>query len=168
VIAFDHYTWSDDGRQFVYEGQTDQNQWNVYKQAVAEGPPLLVKTDARDAYPVLSPDGDIVALREGRGGISLYRGNESQPVTLRAASENEYPIRFVKNGKALLVADQTVGELTLTVIDLASGHREPWKRIPDVYSTRANQLFVATPDLRYYAYPFPRYSSVLYAVENLH
>jgi hypothetical protein len=28
--------------------------------------------------------------------------------------------------------------------------------------------FVATPDLKYYAYPFPRYSSVLYTVENLH
>src|SRR5271165_4903953 len=168
LIAFDHYVWSDDGRQVVYEGQTDQNQWKVYKQVVAGGPPVLVKTDARDAYPVLSPDGDTVALREGRGGISLYRGNESQPVALRAASENEYPIRFVKNGKALLVAEQTGSDLTLTVIDLASGHREPWKRISDVYSTRANQLFVATPDLKYYAYPFPRYSSVLYTVENLH
>jgi hypothetical protein len=60
------------------------------------------------------------------------------------------------------------GELTLTVIDLASGHREMWKRIPDDYSSRVNQLLVATPDLKYYGYPFPRYSSVLYTVENLH
>jgi hypothetical protein len=29
LIAFDHYAWSDDGRQVVYGGQTDQNQWNV-------------------------------------------------------------------------------------------------------------------------------------------
>jgi eukaryotic-like serine/threonine-protein kinase len=167
LIAFDHYAWSDDGRQVVYEGQTDQKQWNVYKQAVVGGAPVLVKTDARDALPVLSPDGDTVALRDGRGGISLYRGNESQPVAIRAASESEYPIRFVKDGKALLVAEQTSGELVLTVIDLASSRRELWKRIPDVYSSRANQLFVATPDLKYYAYPFPRYSSVLYTVENL-
>jgi Tol biopolymer transport system component len=167
LIAFDHYVWSDDGRKVVYEGQTDQNQWNVYKQAVAGGPPILVKTDVRDAYPVLSPNGDTVALREGRGGISLYRANESQPTTIRAASENEYPIRFVKEGKALLVAEQTGSELVLTVLDLASSRREPWKHIPNVYSSRANQLFVATPDLKYYAYPFPRYSSVLYTVENL-
>jgi hypothetical protein len=26
LIAFDHYAWSDDGRQVVYGGQTDQNQ----------------------------------------------------------------------------------------------------------------------------------------------
>jgi hypothetical protein len=57
----------------------------------------------------------------------------------------------VKDGKALLVAEQTGGVLALTVIDLASGHREPWKRIPDAYSSSSDQLFVATPDLKYYA-----------------
>ncbi|MGA8619027.1 MAG: protein kinase [Candidatus Sulfotelmatobacter sp.] len=168
LVAFDHYAWSDGGRQVVYEGETDENKWNIYKQAVGGGPPVLVKTDARDTYPVISPSGDTVALREGRGGIFLYHGNESQPVPVKAASENEYPIRFVKNGKALLVAEQTGGEVALTLIDLASGHRETWKRIPDDYSSRANQFLVATPDLKYYAYPFPRYSSVLYTVENLH
>jgi serine/threonine protein kinase/Tol biopolymer transport system component len=168
LIAFDHYVWSDDGRSIVYEGETDERRWNIYKQAVAGGAPVLVKSDARDTYPVVSPSGDVVALREARGGISLYRGNESQPVPVKAASGNEYPIRFVKSGKALLVAEQTGDELALTVIDLASGHRETWKRIPDDYGSRANQLFVATPDLKYYAYPFPRYSSVLYTVENLH
>jgi eukaryotic-like serine/threonine-protein kinase len=168
LIAFDHYVWSDDGRHVVYEGETDENRWNVYKQAAAGGAPVLVKSDARDTYAVLSPSGDTVALREGRGGISLYSGNESQPVPVKAATENEYPIRFVKSGKALLVAEQSGDELALTVIDLASGHRETWKRLPDNYSSRANQLFVATPDLKYYAYPFPRYSSVLYTVENLY
>jgi Tol biopolymer transport system component/tRNA A-37 threonylcarbamoyl transferase component Bud32 len=168
LIAFDHLVWSDDGRQVVYEGETDERKWNIYKQAAAGGEPLLVRRDSRDTDPVISPSGDTVALREGRGGISLYRGNESQPVPVKAAWENEYPIRFVKSGKALLVAEQTGDALALTVIDLASGHRETWKRIPDDYSSRANQLFVATPDLKYYAYPFPRYSSVLYTVENLH
>jgi eukaryotic-like serine/threonine-protein kinase len=167
LIAFDHYAWSDDGRQIVYEAQTDQNKWNIYTQAIAGGSPVLVKTDGRDTYPALSPNGDTVALREGRGGISLYHGNGGQPVALKAASDKEYPIRFVKGGKALLVAEQTGGELALTVIDLASGHREAWKRIADDDSSPKNQLFVATPDLKYYAYPFPRYSSVLYTVDNL-
>ena len=74
------------------------------------------------------------------GGISLYHENESQPVPVKTASANEYPIRFVKSGKALLVAEQTGDELVLTVIDLASGHRETWKRIPDNYSSREPAL----------------------------
>ena len=74
-------------------------------------------------------------------------------------------MRFVAGGKSLLVAEPTGRELVLTVIDVASGHREPWKRIPT--ESRTEQLFTATPDLKYYAYPFPRYSSVLYIVDNL-
>ena len=81
---------------------------------------------------------------------------------------NEYPIRFVKGGKALLLAERAGSEPVLTTVESASGHREMWKRIAEDYSSPNNQLFVATPDLRYYAYPFPRYSSVLYTVENLH
>jgi hypothetical protein len=51
LIASHHYAWSDDGRQVVYQGQTDQNQWNVCRPAVAGGAPVLVKTAAREAYP---------------------------------------------------------------------------------------------------------------------
>ncbi len=168
LLAFDHYVWSDDGTQVVYEAQTEQNKWNVYIQAVAGGAPVLIETEGRGAYPVPSPSGDLVAARERHGGIVLFPTKGGKAVPLKGASANEYPIRFVKSGKALLVADQTDGELVLTVIDLADGHREAWKRIPDNYSSRANQLFVATPDLKYYAYPSPKYSSVLYTVENLH
>ncbi|HVR24138.1 MAG TPA: hypothetical protein VMU26_12565 [Candidatus Polarisedimenticolia bacterium] len=61
-------------------------------------------------------------------------------MAIRATSESEYSIRFVKDGKALLVAEQNSGELVLTVNDLASGPRELCKRIPDVFSSPANQL----------------------------
>jgi hypothetical protein len=87
---------------------------------------------------------------------------------VKAALNEEYPIRFVKNGQALLVAEPTGGELALTVIDLASGRRDLWARIAGGHASRHNQLFAATPDLKYYAYPFPRFSSVLYTVQNLH
>ena len=65
-----------------------------------------------------------------------------------------------------LIHISTGREIVLTLIDLASGQRQLWKRIDS--ESRTDQLFVATPDLKYYAYPFPRYSSVLYTVENLH
>ena len=74
----------------------------------------------------------------------------------------------MKGGKALLTAQANGSDVVLTIVDLASGRRESWKRIPDDTARPSNQLFVATPDLKYYAYPFPRYSSVLYLVENLH
>ena len=164
LIAFDHLSWSDNGERIVYEAQTQQGRWNVYTQRVVSGPPVLI-TQARDSYPVLSPDGKTVALHEERGGISLYSADGGQPSPLKGASDSELAMRFLADGKSLLVGDATGLELALTRIDLASGHRDPWKSFPT--ETRSNQLFATTPDLKYYAYAFSRFSSSLYVVNNL-
>jgi len=74
-------------------------------------------------------------------------------------------MRFASGGKSLLVVEPTGRELLFTLVDVASGRRQLWKRIAS--EAHADRLFVATPDLKYYAYPFPRYSSVLYTEENL-
>lgn len=165
LIAFNRVRWSDDNRQIVYEAQTDQGGWNAYRQMIANGPPILLMSNIRDSYPALSPDGKVAALRKEHDGIYLCSTDGGQAVKLKAASDEEFPIRFAEGGKSLLVADPTGRELVLTLIDLASRRRQLWKRLDS--ESRADQLFVATPDLKYYAYPFPRYSSVLYTVENL-
>jgi Tol biopolymer transport system component len=101
--TFDHQGWSDDGRQVTYEAQTDQNDWNVYAQRIESGPPILVKVGARNAFPILSSDGQTLALHEEQGGISLYHVGSGQPVAVKGVLESEYPIRFVNGGRSLLV-----------------------------------------------------------------
>ena len=56
-------------------------------------------------------------------------------------------------------------KLVLTLVGLADGHRTLWKRIQTDAQDRS--LFVATPDLKYYAYSAPLFSSDLYIVDNL-
>ncbi|MBV9483122.1 MAG: PD40 domain-containing protein [Acidobacteria bacterium] len=164
LVAFDRINWSDGGQRIVYEAQTEQGDWNVFTQQIANGSPLRIAR-ARDSYPVISPDGKLVALHEPTRGISLYSADGGPVAVLKAAMDSELPMRFAKGGKSLLVGRPTGHELVLTLIDLSSGRREPWKRIPTEW--RAEQLFEATPDWKYYAYPFPRYSSRLYIVDNL-
>ena len=165
LVAFDSLRWSDDGRQIVYEAQTEQGDWNAYRQVVASGPPTLLMAQARDSHPALSPDGHTAALRKESGGIILVSVDGGQSVALSGASDSEYPIRFAAGGKSLLVLEPTGHEHVLTLVDVASGRRQLWKRIPN--EARTGLFLVATPDLKYYAYPRPRYSSVLYTVENL-
>jgi hypothetical protein len=110
----------------------------------------------------------MLALREERGGISLYRTDGSQPVPIKGVLESEYPVRFVNVGRSLLVADPTRQELILTEVGLASWNRKLWKQ----FTTKseigtASPLFVVTPDLKYYAYPSPRYLSDLYVADNV-
>ncbi len=166
LVVFDHESWSDDGRFIAYEAQTAQNDWNVYRQPIAGGSPVLVQSGARNSYPKLSADGEMMALRRDRGGISLYRLDGSQPVALQGAEESEYPIRFADGGKSLLVEQISGHEIVLTLVDLATGHRTPWKRFKS--ESRDGTQVITTPDLKYYAYQTPRYSSVLYIVANLH
>jgi len=165
LVDFDRIAWSGDGRLIAYEAQNSQKDWNVYKQRADGGPPILVKSGGRNTYPVLSPDGGTVAVREQRGGISLYRADGGQQVLVKGVHESERPIRFARDGKWLLVVEPTGRELVLTLVELASGRRELWKRFASDAST--NELVAVTPDLRYYTYVYPRNSSHLYLVDNL-
>jgi eukaryotic-like serine/threonine-protein kinase len=164
LVAFEHSVWSDDGRTIAYEAQTTQNGWNVYTQRVEGGTPVLVKTGGRFATPTLSPDGRTLALREEQGGISLYHADGSAHVSVKGALTSEFPVRFANGGKSLLVADPTGRELVVTLIDLVSGRRELWKR----FNTDVREsTIVVTPDLKYYAYSKPNYSSDLYILSGL-
>jgi eukaryotic-like serine/threonine-protein kinase len=164
LVAFEHSVWSDDGRTIAYEAQTSENAWNVYTQRVDSGPPVLVKANGRFANAALSPDGGTLALREQQGGVSLYRADGSPPVPVKGVLATEYPVRFANGGKSLLVGEVTGRELVLNLVDLASGRRELWRR----FTTGVREAsIVVTPDLKYYAYAMPGYSSDLYIVSGL-
>jgi Tol biopolymer transport system component/predicted Ser/Thr protein kinase len=170
VESFAYEAWSDDGKQIVYEAQNAQKNWNVYRQNVSGGTPVLVKAGGHNSYPVVSPDGSLVALREDGGGISLYSTDgRSNSVPVKGMHEREFPLRFANSGKSLLVVEGDSGrESTLTLVEISSGRRQVWKKIVTQYRSGQGRLLTATPDLKYYAYCSPRYSSDLYMLENVH
>lgn len=169
LVQFSDATWSDDGRYVAYEGKTTQGDWNAYVQAIAGGPPKLVKTEGRRSFPELSADGSMLALRKDSGGILLYHlnGEASAPVAVQGAEPSEYPVRFADGGKSLLVTSVNGQELVATLIDLANGHRTMWKRFADKARPGLGALMVVTPDLKYYAYAASNCSADLYVVSNL-
>ena len=166
--GFDHLVWSDNGRYIAYEAHNSKNEWNVYTQQVEGGTPILVKATGRNSFPVLTSDGATLAIREENGGISLFHARDSNSLAVKGVLDSEYPIRFANGGRSLLVADPTPQELVLTMVELASGHRVPWKRFAterDIYA--AAPLFVVTPDLKYYVYHSARNVSDLYVADGL-
>jgi eukaryotic-like serine/threonine-protein kinase len=166
IAQYDHVSWSDDGRFIAFEGETAQQDWNVYVQAVAGGTPRLVQGSARNSFPRLAPDGRTMALRLEQKGILLNRMDGSPLVPLSVGHESEYPVRFTSDGKSLLVAEPTGHEIVVDIVNLADGRRTPWKQFKSE-GTDASR-FVITPDLKYYAFAVPRYSSVLNIVSGLH
>jgi eukaryotic-like serine/threonine-protein kinase len=167
ITLVDHGTWSDDNRQIVYEGLADGKEWNVYTQkADGSSPPELVAKKGRDAFPVLSPDGGVVAMRDVDKGLILVRLKEHEIVSIKGSQPAEHPVRFFDQGRSLLTAEVTGAGTAITAIDLATGRRTPFRELSARIVT-GNQAMVLTPDLKFYAYALPDYSSDLYEVENL-
>lgn len=170
AFTFSYEAWADDGKHIVYEAQNAQKNWSVYAQDVTKGAPILVEPGGHDSYPVISPDGRLVALREERGGISLYAadGSVKPPAPVSGVRPSEYALRFANGGKSLLVVEGDSGrESIVTLVEISSGKRQVWKKIVTQYRSGQGRLLTATPDLKYYAYCNPRYSSDLYLVENV-
>jgi Tol biopolymer transport system component len=165
LIAFNTMNWSDDGKRIVYQGQTEQRDWNVYTQWIDGGSPIRI-APSQDVNPLLSPDGKTLALIERGRGVLLYPAEGGAATLLKNGKDDEIPVRFASGGKSLLVAEPTDSGIVLTLVDLSTGHREEWKRI--TAADHASCILVATPDLRYYSYPVTGYASVLYTIENLH
>jgi eukaryotic-like serine/threonine-protein kinase len=169
LTDFNHFVWSDDNRYIAYEAQSEQKLRTVYVQDVAGAAPLLISDHANDSIPVLSSDGSIIVLVDQFKGISIYPVKGGGPLPAKGTEASEIPIRFVRADRFLLVAKPAGSELILTLVDLTTGRREPWKRLPtDAGAQGQHALLAVTPDLKYYAYPVPRYSSNLYTVSNLH
>jgi hypothetical protein len=74
-------------------------------------------------------------------------------------------IRFTTDGKSLLLAEPTGHEFVVNLVNLADGRRTLWKQLKSE-GMDASRL-VITPDLKYYAFTVPRYSSVLNIVSGL-
>jgi eukaryotic-like serine/threonine-protein kinase len=166
ITQYDHVSWSDDGRFIAYEGETTQQDWNVYLQAVAGGAPRLVQGGSRNSFPKLSSDGRMLALRLQRKGVLLNKLDGSELVPLSTGHESEYPVRFTGDGKSLLLAEPTGHEFIVNIVNLADGRRTLWKQLKSEGSDASR--IVVTPDLKYYAFTVPRYSSVLNIVSGLH
>jgi serine/threonine protein kinase len=70
------------------------------------------------------------------------------------------------DGKSVLLAEPTGHEFIVNIVNLADGRRTLWKQLKSESGDASR--FVVTPDLKYYAFTVPRYSSVLNIVSGLH
>ena len=166
MTGFAHCVFSGDGQKIAYEGLVSGKEWNVYTQKIDGSPPTLVAARGRNAFPTLSADGSTLAITDPGNGIFLFHGNNNQGEKLKGSLPFEHPVQFVKEDHSLLVTSGTGAESDITLIDLTNSHRQLWKHVPS-RTIGSGGVLAVTPDLKYYAYGVPNYSTDLYLVENL-
>jgi len=85
-----------------------------------------------------------------------------------AIQPGEFVIGFSADGKSLQVRARTI-PVEIFNVDMASGHREPWKEIAPADPAGAQMVFkiAFSADRKSYAYSVSRVLSDLYVVDGL-
>jgi eukaryotic-like serine/threonine-protein kinase len=155
--------WFPDARQIVFAGTEPGHGPRCYIQGVEGGPPRAFTAEGM-MHCSVSPSGSILAMTED-SHIFLYNSQSSrQPDKELQFGPEEIPSGWAADGKSLYLVRNANAQATITLYEIATGRRSPWKQIPllpDKIGVKSGAL-VITPDGRNYAYTYSTHSSDLY------
>ena len=163
-----------DGSRIYIAGAPPEGASRIYVASLAEGRLVPVTGEGvRAGVRAVAPDNASILAQDAEGRFWLY---PTQPGTgpPRAvpgftASENEQPIGWTGDGRALYVYQRFRLPAGVFRLDVATGVRTLWKEIapPDRAGVESIWSLDVTPDGRAYAYSFGRTLSDLYLAEGL-
>jgi Tol biopolymer transport system component len=160
--------WLPDSKSIIFSETAPGHGPRIYLQDIQGGAPRAL-TPEGTAGSRITPDGKHVFARDQKRQEWLYptAGGEPQKLNL-SLTTHDIPLGFSPDGKSLVVATRGI-PLKIAHVDLATGHREPWKEIapadPAGVQSIVNIKFSA--DGKSYAYSTLRVLSDLYVVDGL-
>ncbi len=161
-------SWLPDNKSIVYTTTEPGHGPRTYVQDIEGGAPRAL-TPEGTAGSRVTPDGRNVFARDVKRQEWLVpiAGGDPQRLNLNLAA-NERPLGFSPDGKSLLVMMRAI-PLKIAHVDLATGHREPWKEIApaDPAGVQGIVSIKFSADGRSYAYSTLRVLSDLYVVDGL-
>jgi serine/threonine protein kinase len=117
---------------------------------------------------LVSPDGKQVLGPKAEGGWVVY-STQGQPREALGIESDEFPVNWRSDNRSAFVRPnrESTATIPLTVVDLVTGKRSPWKEIrPAQLVVEIHDLYI-TPDGRAYAYSFVLVQSDLYVARGL-
>jgi len=171
--SIEHYQfakaqWFPDGKQIVFAGFEPGHAARCYVQSVDVGKPRSITAEGV-LFCSVSPNADILALTEGFQGLLYRQPLGRAPEKVLKFQFGEIPIGWTPDAKFLYLAQNGRPAVTISRLNVATGHRHVWKEIPlpTSASTLKCEAIVITPDGRSYAYTYTRSLSDLYVVQGL-
>ena len=162
--------WFPDGKRLLFAGDEPGKGVRLYVQDIDGSPPKAVTGEGvNSSLFAVSPDGKQVVFvgPDQKPALLPVEGGEARLIP--SLGIGDAPIGFSSDGHSLFV--YRLGEVPTKVdkLDLATGHRQPWKQLvpPDVSGVTDISAILITPDGNNYVYEYGRTLSDLYLVNDV-
>ncbi|MGA9967076.1 MAG: protein kinase [Terriglobales bacterium] len=166
----DHFgaAWLPDSKSITFSTAEPGHAAHTYLLDLQGGAPRAL-TPEGTAGGLITPDGKFLLAVDAKRERWLYpiAGGEPQKLNITLSSD-ERPMNFFADGKSLLVRNRSL-PVQVTRIDIATGHREPWKEVApsDPAGVQSIPSLRFSADGKSYAYSTFRVLSDLYVVDGL-
>ncbi len=162
--------WLPGESRILFQGYEPGHGYRLYVQEIAGGKPQAVTPEGASTYFRVSPNGQqVAAAMDNDYRTIIYPITAGEPRAVPGLEAGDIPVAWSADSTSLYC--QRLGEIPLRIsrVDLANGHRTPWKKTspPDpVGIALAGQAFLSS-DLKSYVYSIDRRLDVLYLVDGL-
>jgi len=159
-LAFAWGNWFPDGRRVLIGANEPGRGPRLFVQDLSGGKPRPISPEGVSiTMQAISPDGRSIVARGPDGQIAIYPtepGREPQPVP--GLEPEDMPLRWTADGRSLYVTRFSALPGVIDVVDVASGHRTPWKKFqpPDPSGVEQAGPAMISPDGTTYVYSFRR------------
>jgi hypothetical protein len=162
--------WLPDGRHLLVVGTEPGRSLRAYLTDVTADSPRAITPEGitfEAGALALSHDGLRLALRSPEGRVMVYPVTGGAPVAVNGLTENEMPVSWTADGKALILLEGAPPR-RIARLDPVSGRRVIVKEIHPADNTLIGPAtVVAGPDGRSYAANYTRIQMKLFLVEGL-
>ena len=166
----DHFAlaWCPDGKAIVYSAAEPGHAPRTYLLNIDGGAPRAITPEGTYGT-LVTPDSKFLYALDDKRQVWRYplAGGEPEKLNI-VANPAERGIGLFDGGKSLLVRTTSI-PVEITRVDIATGHREPWKEIspPDPAGVVSVPNIKFSADGKAYAYSVGRMLSDLYVVDGL-
>jgi len=160
-----------DSKRILFQGNESGHASRVFLMSIDSGQPqpLTPEGYGLGAYPhAVSPDGKQIAII-GNDGIALVSPEGGDPRPVRGSQSHDTPLRWTKDGNALVVGQRGETSCPVWRLDIQTGVRTPWKTVSpaDVAGVTGVSCPRLAADEQHYAFGYVRDLSDLFLVEHL-
>jgi Tol biopolymer transport system component len=161
--------WTPDGKSIVYTSAEPGHRWRSYLVDPQGGTPRPVTPEGITGS-LVTADGKFLLAADAKRKIALYplAGGDAQKAGFELGPD-EGPIRFLSDGKSLLLRTRSALPLQVSRLDLVTGKRQPWRQIAPADPAGVQRIVTLqfSPDGKSYVYSLGRTLSDLYVVDGL-